>query len=188
MVSQRALVGAFACAFSAQFAYADIYTWTDASGRINVSNVAPPVDVRVTKVIREDPAAAARAEAARNAAQESEIRTLTQRVAQLEQDASLARAAPPPPAPYPMMPPAPPVPYSFAMVQPPMQSVPDVAPMLSSCNPSWFDCALTWPSLIYPAGVVVLGPRGGNHFRPIYKSHQMAARPSMHGAHPPRHG
>ena len=187
MVAQRALVAAFACAFSAQL-YADIYTWTDAFGRINVSNVAPPADVHVTKVIREDPAATARAAAARNAARESEIRTLTERVAQLEQDASLARVAPAP-MPYPVMPPAPPVPYSFAMAQPPVQPPADFsAPMTSTCSPFGFDCASVWPSVVYPAGAVVLRTRSGNHFRSIYKSHQMAARPSMHGAHPPRHG
>ena len=36
-------------------ARADIYTWTDAGGRVNISNLAPPEGARVTSVLHETP-------------------------------------------------------------------------------------------------------------------------------------
>ena len=46
----------FALCFSASAASAQtIYTWTDASGRINVSNLPPPDGARVSHVVHETP-------------------------------------------------------------------------------------------------------------------------------------
>lgn len=69
---------------STQAAHADVYTWVDAAGNLNVSNLAPPAGTRVKSVAREDPAAKLRAEAIRDAAKDTELRALTQRVAELE--------------------------------------------------------------------------------------------------------
>ena len=38
---------AFACGLPV--AHADIYTWTDESGRVNISNLTPPDGARVTR-------------------------------------------------------------------------------------------------------------------------------------------
>src|SRR5439155_26380625 len=51
-----------------QLAYADIYTWVDASGATNVSNLSPPEGVRVTRVTHENPQKPVRLETARDAA------------------------------------------------------------------------------------------------------------------------
>ena len=46
---------ALACSWGVQLARADIYTWTDAKGTVNVSNVAPPEGTRITRVVQESP-------------------------------------------------------------------------------------------------------------------------------------
>ena len=56
-----------AAALGTQLARADVYTWTDASGRLNVSNIAPPEGVHVSRVVHEDPAKARAGAAARAA-------------------------------------------------------------------------------------------------------------------------
>ena len=64
LLLRASLPAILAGTFGLQLAHADIYTWVDASGSINVSNVAPPEGVRVTSVMHESaPAIAARAEA-----------------------------------------------------------------------------------------------------------------------------
>ena len=58
-----------AATFGLQLAHADIYTWVDASGSINVSNLAPPDGVRAASVMHESaPATATSDDAARDAA------------------------------------------------------------------------------------------------------------------------
>ena len=47
-----------ALSYGLEAAQAAIYTWTDASGRVNVSNLAPPEGTRVTSVVPESPAVA----------------------------------------------------------------------------------------------------------------------------------
>ena len=80
--------GVLACAM----ARADIYTWVDASGNLNLSNQPPPAGVRVTSVYREDPAARAHAEAARAASAREELRTLNARVAELDRGGQQVQA------------------------------------------------------------------------------------------------
>ena len=95
----------FVATFGLQLAHADIYTWVDASGSINVSNLAPPDGVRVVSVVHESaPAIAARAEAAREAARQAEGQALAERVRQLE-DIELAKGQAPLPADYRAIPP-----------------------------------------------------------------------------------
>jgi len=64
-------------------AHADIYTWTDARGTVNISNVAPPEGIHVTTVMHEDPAAIAARAAAAQAARASEMQRLSDRVLQI---------------------------------------------------------------------------------------------------------
>jgi hypothetical protein len=128
--------------------WADVYTWVDASGNVNVSNLAPPAGARVTGVTHENPAAIARAEAARKAAQDAEVRELSDRVAQLERAAEDSARPPPPPMYF-----APPAPaFAATMPQyepPPMPQYQDAAPPFAS-GCSYFGC----PWGFYPVPVV----------------------------------
>jgi hypothetical protein len=74
-----------------QFAQADIYTWVDASGATNVSNLSPPEGVRVTHVTHENPQPTARLDTARDAAHDAEIQSLSERVRELQHEVELAR-------------------------------------------------------------------------------------------------
>ena len=76
-----------------QPAYADIFTWLDASGVVNVSNLAPPENVRVTKVIHASaPKTTAPADAVRDPARDSEVQALTECVRELEDQVALSRS------------------------------------------------------------------------------------------------
>src|SRR5258706_5397973 len=93
---RAALPAVLAGTFGLQPAYADIFTWVDASGVVNVSNLAPPENVRVTNVIH----ASARktttpADAVRDAARDAELQALAERVRQLEDEVALARSKAP---------------------------------------------------------------------------------------------
>jgi len=84
---------ALACAGAA---HADIYTWTDAKGTVNISNVAPPEGIHVTTVMHEDPAAIAARAAAAQAARDAEMQRLSDRVRQLEYEAQYTQRQPSP--------------------------------------------------------------------------------------------
>src|SRR3984893_1678700 len=73
-----------ASTFGLQPAYADVYTWVDASGGVNVSNLAPPEGVRITHVIPASPPKTTTRDDAREAVREAEVQALTKRVRQLE--------------------------------------------------------------------------------------------------------
>ena len=47
------LAGTLFGAFALPLAHADIYTWTDETGRVNLSNLTPPEGVKVTRVVQE---------------------------------------------------------------------------------------------------------------------------------------
>src|SRR5919108_3497779 len=79
--------------FASTGAQADIYNWIDASGSLNVSNIAPPEDVRVTKVVHEAPKSASR-DAAAEAARTTQLQALNERVGQLERELQAARSTP----------------------------------------------------------------------------------------------
>src|SRR5437867_12489135 len=83
-----------------QPAHADIYTWVDASGSINVSNLAPPDGARVTSILHASTPAAAGDETARDAARQAKPRALEDRVRQLENEAEPSRREVPPPVEY----------------------------------------------------------------------------------------
>jgi hypothetical protein len=79
-----------------QVAHADLYTWVDASGGINVTNLTPPEGVRVTNVIPERspttttviperaPTTTTRDEDTRGGVREAQVQTLAKRLQQLE--------------------------------------------------------------------------------------------------------
>jgi hypothetical protein len=137
-----------ACSFGLQPARADIYTWVDASGTVNVSNLSPPEDVRVTSVTRESPRrTAARDDAAREAVRQAELQTLSDRILQLENEAEVARRpAPPPQVVYVPVPAPAPVQYQAEWAPPPS----------GGCDPSWSSCWGWWGSGFYPASVIVV--------------------------------
>jgi len=83
-----ALPTVLAGTFGLQPAHADIYTWIDGCGVVNVSNLAPPENVRVTNVIH---ASAPKATTRDDAARDAEVQVLTERVRQLEDEVELAR-------------------------------------------------------------------------------------------------
>lgn len=170
-----ALRAVLASTFGLPLAHADIYTWVDASGSINISNLAPPEGVRVAKVMHESaPAAAAREDAAREAARLAEVQALAERVRQLEDEVDFARRPMPPPMDYRAIAAPPVVQYFVIAAPPPVQYPVDVAPPASTgCDPTWMGCGLWWSPGFYPPSVVVvqavnfrrvLPGRGGHHF------------------------
>jgi len=166
------LVAAVGCAMGIAAARADIYTWTDMNGRVNISNLAPPEGARVTSVLHETPRPA-RPQQPPEALPQPDVLALSNRVQQLEWELDAARRQPPPAMVYAAAPPQPQYP-----VQPvPQYSYPEPAPTPSygyGCDPSWFGCGLAWSPWGYPASVVVLASpgfrRSGFHgmHRPVY--------------------
>jgi hypothetical protein len=139
-------------------AQADIYTWVDAAGTINVSNLAPPDGARVTSVIHASaPPIAAADQAARDAARDAQVRTLAERVVQLEDAVESAQRQAPPPVVY--APPPPMVQYITDVQAPSVQYVVNAAPPASNgCDSTWMDCGPGWMPVFYPAAFVVLRP------------------------------
>jgi hypothetical protein len=178
---RASLPAILAAAFGLQLAHADIYTWVDASGSINVSNLAPPDGVRVSSVMHESaPAIAARAEAAREAARQAEVQALAERVRQLE-DIDLAKGQAPPPADYRAIPPPPAV-IQYIVVPPPAPYAVNPAPPANAgCDPGWIDCGLWGIPGIYPTGVFLLRAPNFRHFHPGRGGHQFAGHPPMRG-------
>jgi uncharacterized protein DUF4124 len=168
-----------ACALTS--AHADIYTWTDDKGRVNISNLEPPEGARVTSVLRESKAMKEANEAARESARErekealreAEVRALAERVRQLQAEVEVAKRAPPVAvAQVPQY-----VPYTGAYsgewAPPPVQyNVISVSPVMDGggggggCYTGWPDCQFGWYPGYYPAyyPVNVVLPRD-RHFR-----------------------
>ncbi|HTS20426.1 MAG TPA: DUF4124 domain-containing protein [Casimicrobiaceae bacterium] len=165
-------------ALAAPLAHGEIYTWVDAAGVTNVSNLPPPDGAKLTKVQHAlPPEILAREDAARDAAQRAEAQALAARVQQLEEE---ARQAPPPDY-RPVMPP-PVIQYIVQAPQPPMQQTVEVTPAYAGngyggygyagygCDPSWFAC--WWPGF-YPASVIVVDGSHSNKNRPIHHGQNM---------------
>lgn len=164
-----ALAAGCAGALACSIASADIYTWVDASGNLNLSNQPPPEGARVTNVYREDPAARAHADAARAASAREELRALNARVAELERALERAReeqARPPEPTPLAYAPPPPPpAAYASAMAQtivaPP---APTYAPYYAyPYDCAWAGCFSPGSFGFYPSSVVVVNAPGRPH-------------------------
>ena len=84
---QATLAAVVASTFALQPAHADLYTWVDASGGVNVSNLAPPEGARITNVVHaSSQKTTTRDDDAREAARDAEVQALTKRVRQLEDE------------------------------------------------------------------------------------------------------
>jgi uncharacterized protein DUF4124 len=170
--------------FAALPARADIYTWTDAKGSINVSNIAPPEGAHVTKVVHDSPPRPQAAIDAAEAAHQAEVRALNDRVTQLERDADAAARTPARPPPvyasyYAAAPaPAPQVPAIQYSVYPPESSA-------QGCDWNWNDCASNtwWTPPIYTAPFFFIPTTGFRHQRPFPGGHF----PPPRGPRGPRH-
>ena len=165
-------------------AEADIYTWVDASGNLNLSNLAPPEGSRVTQVFREDPALRASAEAAHAATQREELRALSERVTQLERDLDAASHPAAPPVVYPPAAPAQvvyeqatpaPVPYPYAVAQ---TIVAPATPGYADCSSPWASCMSPGYFAYYPSSIVVVSAPARHRAHP-FRRPQRAASPAL---------
>jgi hypothetical protein len=174
---RASLAAILAGTFGLQLAHADIYTWVDASGSINVSNLAPPEGVRVASVMHASaPATATRAEAT-EAARQAEVQALAERVRELEDDVELAKRQAPPPVDYRAIPP--PV-FQYVVVPPPPQYAVNPAPPANSgCDPAWIECGLWGIPGIYPTSIVVLRAPNFRRFHPGRGGHPFVVEPPM---------
>lgn len=154
---------------------AAIYTWVDASGTVNLSNLSPPAGAKVTSVTQDSPPPriAPRADPPVDVANQPEVQALSDRVRQLEYEAEFARRQPPLAPAYPSFPP---VQYS---------QYPADATSLD-CDPSWAaGCGGGWPNgpgwwpYGYPAGIFVLQQPNFRRSRPIHGKPNFPVRPPM---------
>ena len=148
-------------------AHADMYTWTDTSGRVNVSNIAPPEGVHVTRVDRDpappkpaiDPAMREAAkDAVKDMLRDAQVQALNERVAQLTDEVQRTKneTAAPPPVVVPASAPAPIVQYIVTTLPaPPVQYQP-AYPSYAGCDPTVFGCPFAYPGFGYPFNVVVV--------------------------------
>jgi hypothetical protein len=137
-------------------ARANIYTWIDAKGLVNVSNLPPPEGVRVIRDTPEPPRDPARDAAAREAARQAELQVLQGQVIELQSALEQTRreAAAPVAAPSTTVivyPPPAPVQYSEPTPWPQVEYA--AAPFVPGCD-FGFNCGF-WGGA-YP-GVVVVG-------------------------------
>ena len=163
-------------------AHADVYIWVDPSGNVNVSNLAPPEDARITSVVPTLQKTAAQEEAERDAARRAEILALNDRVSRLQEEVAQARwQIPPmaygyaPPAPMPYM--APPVPQYSNGIPPDLSYAMD-APTQWSTDCGWPDyCAGGWGAWGYPPAMVVIGGGGFQRGGPRRGERPIGPRP-----------
>jgi hypothetical protein len=147
-----------ATTLGSRIAQADIYTWADGSGSINVSNLSPPQGVRVISVAHaSSESVAARENAAREAARRAETLALEERVRQLESEAAARRQAPTPVV-YPVVAAPPRRSYWTEPAPEPVQYSVSMAPSVytRSCDPGWMDCGVGLFPGFYPTTVVFL--------------------------------
>jgi hypothetical protein len=174
-----------AAALTPQVAHADIYTWVDASGAINVSNVAPPDGIRVASVTHASAPSAARADAAREATRQAEVQALAERVRQLEYEAELAQRPVPPQVEYRAVAPPPPVIQYVVMPPPPQYAANPAPPAYTGCDPLSIDCGFWGTSGFYPGFypttfVVLRAPNFHRFNHGRGGGHPMMAQPPMH--------
>jgi Domain of unknown function (DUF4124) len=165
-----------------QPAYADIYTWLDANGSINVSNLTPPDGAHVTSVMHES---APRVVPAAEAMRQADVQALAQRVQQLEGELAMAQYQQPPPQAYAVM--QPPVVQYFVDASSPQFQYNSTGP--SGCDSGWGDCGNNWWNAgIFPVGVVFLQAPRFKRFPPMREGRQFAVKPPMQGGGGSRRG
>jgi Domain of unknown function (DUF4124) len=157
-----------------QLAHADIYTWVDASGAVNVSNLAPPESVHVTSVIHASAAAsAARDAAVRDAARQAEVQALSDRVRQLEDEVQFASRGVPPQVEYRAIPAPPVIQYVINQAPPPVQYPVNAAPSTyTGCDSMWIECGFWQNPVIYPTSVIFLRAPNFRRPQPFRDGHQ----------------
>jgi hypothetical protein len=151
---------------------ADVYTWVDVKGNVNVGNLEPPEGARILGVTRENPVAKAQADAAREAARQNEVKALAERVAELESKTEAAFNVPPPASYGPPPAYAPPMapPQVTVVVMPAAQ--PDETAAYAPYGCAWIGCA--WAPFGYPV-FVTAPPRRHRDFG--HPSHPIHAPP-----------
>jgi hypothetical protein len=160
-----------------QLAHADIYTWVDASGAVNVSNLAPPESAHVTSVIH----ASAPPAVARDAAKQAEVQALSDRVRQLEDEVQFASRQAPPQVEYRAVPAPPVIQYVINQALPPAQYPVNAAPpTYNGCDAMWSECGLWQGPVIYPTGVILLRSPSFRHHPPFRDGHQFAVHQPVH--------
>ncbi len=162
-----------------QLAHADIYTWVDPSGNVNLSNIAPPENVHVTNVVH----ATALPPAARESARQAEVQALEDRVRQLESEAQRQ----PPPQQIEYRPAPPPVIQYIVNSAPPAVAYADLAPAPNyawnhGCDQTQLDCGLGGWAGIYPTNVVFLPVTSFRPFRSRVRGHPISVRQPMRGS------
>ena len=166
------------CAVQVPLAHGDVYTWMDAAGRTNVSNLEPPAGVRVTNVVREKAASPSQI-AAREARQRAEVTALEEQVRRLEAEVEATRPPrvveqPPPPVVYNIITVAPPAPApDFAAA--PVVYADATPPPTYGCIPSWAGCATWWPG--FATSTVVVDSRRGRRFDPFVHGRRFHSPP-----------
>jgi Domain of unknown function (DUF4124) len=173
-----ALATALVCISGQRPAHAEIYTWVDSQGRLNVGNLAPPDGVRVTKMARETPSNPYN-DAAREAAQRAEVDALAQRVDQLQSELQFAARQSqqqqqpqvvvvqvPAPAPYVVESPALPV-YA------------------QDCVNGWSGCDAWWGPAFAPFATFVYLPPARNT-KPTFHGGRNGHGDGFHGGRPMR--
>lgn len=174
-IRQVAWTMGFVTAFAWMSAHADIYTWVDSSGKVNLSNQPPPEGARVTNVYREDPAVHASAEAARAAAQRAELKALNDRVTQLERDLDAANERPPPaPVVYTLPAPAP-APYPSVVAQ---TIVVPSSPAYGDCPNPWANCLSPGNFGFYPGSIVLVSPPASHRFGTTHRGRRTRMPPA----------
>jgi hypothetical protein len=171
-ILQSALLAAVLCS-GAPCARADIYTWVDASGTTNISNIAPPEGTRVTSVLKSSSVKPADSDAGRDEV----IRNLADRVRQLQNEVEASRRAPPVPAAYPYGVPPPQAQYVADAMPPPVQySEFGSAPSQDmGCDSMYQYCGPVWGFVGVPAVIAWTAP---------YVRHFHGARGSPRGFAP----
>ena len=176
---RAALPAVLASTFGLELAHADIYTWVDASGGINVSNLAPPEGVRVTNIIH----ASAPKNPTRDDTRQVEVQALAERVLALENELELAKRQAPPPVEYRAIPAPPAMQYGVDLAPPPVQYVLNAAyaaqPTNAGCDLTWMNCGFWSGSSFYPASVIVLRAPNFRRFYPIHDGRHFAAQRPM---------
>ena len=182
-LSRAALSLVFAGAIL-QPAYADIYTWTDKNGSVNISNLPPPEGVLVTKTVRESaPRVVAPTDPAGDSTRQAEVQALAERVRQLEGELAVTQSQMPTPVMYQAMPPTPVIQYfvDAGSTQVQYNSVGQ-----GGCGAGWADCGIGWNTGFFPGVVFVTTPS----FRrfPPRVGHPAPAPPMMRGPGGSRRG
>ncbi|HEV8500526.1 MAG TPA: DUF4124 domain-containing protein [Casimicrobiaceae bacterium] len=183
----RAGILLLAMLLAAPGARADIYTWVDASGTLNVSNLAPPSGVHVIDVVVHHdppPVPPAPPNAALDAARDAELQALNARVEALRDEVDQAHRrlaaqaddwSATPPAQEPVYDTGDPSGYGYDTGAVTQASV--------GCDPSWWGCAFGYPYGLYGYPVVIVAANARN-VRRGHGVHPAPVRPP-HPGHAP---